>query len=57
MFQCYYYETIMIGNRAYNGKKVLTEQFETENEAERYCTHHYGVQGPYDNEMLYEEVE
>lgn len=55
MFQCYYNETILFNDRNYIGKRIDTEQFETETEAE------LGIQeypdGSYTEcEMRYEEV-
>ncbi len=62
-YQCYYNETIFIGERAYIGKKVIVPEaiFDTENEAEQYCNSHYGWQQRgdewIDNEMSWDEVE
>lgn len=60
-YQCYYNETIKCNGRNYIGKRVDTECFNTEDEAEKYCNYHLGIQecgdGTYiENEMRYEEV-
>ena len=65
-YQCYYNETINVeqsdgSTRSYIGKKVLTDSFDTEAEAERYCRTHVGAQKVGDdyieNDMNYEEVD
>lgn len=65
-YQCYYNETILVeqpdgSSREYIGKKVLTDSFDTEAEAEKYCRTHVGSQkvgdGYIENDMNYEEVE
>ena len=61
MFQCYYNETILFNDRKYIGKRIDTEYFETETEAEQYCIRNVGIQeypdGNYTEcEMKYEEV-
>lgn len=61
MFQCYYNETIIFNDRNYIGKRINTECFETETEAEQYCIRNVGIQeypdGSYTEcEMRYEEV-
>lgn len=61
MFQCYYNETIIFNDRKYVGKRINTEYFETETEAEQYCIGNVGIQkypdGSYTEcEMKYEEV-
>lgn len=64
-YQCYYNETINVEKPdgrvvGYEGKKVLTECFDTEAEAERYCNTHVGSQRAGDswieNEMNYDEI-
>ena len=64
-YQCYYYETIPAEDstgrtRKYYGKKVYTERFDTEEEADEYCRRNVGVQKFGDdyieNEMHYEQV-
>ena len=67
-YQCYYNETIFIeSNEGYpvpvTGEKVIIPEaiFDTEDEAEKYCLHHFGSQKCgdewVDNEVRYEEVE
>lgn len=61
MFQCYYNETFSCGGRSYIGKRVDTEKFETEVEAERYCNTNVGIQnysdGSYEEcDMSYDEI-
>lgn len=65
-YQCYYNETILVeqsdgSSREYIGKKVLTDSFDTEAEAEKYCRTHVGSQkvgnGYIENDMNYEEIE
>lgn len=61
MFQCYYNETIRCRGRSYIGKRVDTEKFETEIEAERYCNANVGIQNYSDGsykecEMNYDKV-
>ena len=60
-YQCYYNETIKCNEGNYIGKRVDTECFDTEEDAERYCDYHVGTQKCGDeymeNEMKYEEVE
>lgn len=60
-YQCYYNETIKCNERNYIGKRVDTECFDTEKEAEIYCNYNVGIQKCGDkyieNEMRYEEVE
>ena len=51
MYQCYYYETGYVYGRAYKGKKILTERFSNEREAEDYCDR----QSNDEISMLYEE--
>lgn len=58
-YQCYYNETL--GDKHYIGKKILDKVFDTEEEAERYCRGHVGIQelgdGDYiEHEMRYEEI-
>lgn len=60
-YQCYYNETIKFNGREYTGKRVDTECFDTEVEAERYCNGHVGIQefsdGSYrECEMNYDEI-
>lgn len=38
-YQCYYNETIKCNERNYIGKRVDTECFDTEKEAEIYCNY------------------
>lgn len=60
-YQCYYNETIKCNGRNYIGKRVDTECFDIEEDAERYCNYNVGIQKCGDeyieNEMKYEEVE
>ena len=61
-YQCYYNETIKFNGREYTGKRVYTECFDTEVEAERYCNLHVGIQefpdGTYEEkEMMYEKID
>ena len=61
MFQCYYNETFSCGGRSYMGKRVDTEKFETEAEAERYCNTNVGIQnysdGSYEEcDINYDEI-
>lgn len=60
-YLCYYHKTIFFNEVACYGKRINTECFDSEREAERYCNTHVGVQklsdGSYhENEMKYEEV-
>lgn len=60
-YQCYYNETISCNGREYIGKRVDTECFDTEEEAERYCNGHVGItdypNGSYkEHEMNYDEI-
>lgn len=64
-YQCYYYKTVFIEtpdgrSRGHQGKKVLTDCFDNEADAEKYCRTHVGSQKVGDewieNEMEYEEV-
>lgn len=61
-YQCYYNETIECNGRKYTGKRVETKCFNTEVEAERYCSGNVGIQdlldGTYEEkEMMYDEIE
>lgn len=61
MFQCYYNETFSCGGRSYIGKRIDTEKFETEIEAERYCNTNVGIRnysdGSYEEfDMDYDEI-
>lgn len=61
-YQCYYNETIKCNNKEYMGKRVNTKCFNTEEEAEKYCSSHTGIQkypnGNYEeNEMNYDEID
>ena len=61
-YQCYYNETIKFNGREYTGKRVDAECFDTEEEAEKYCNLHVGIQnysdGTYEEkEMMYEEID
>ena len=65
-YQCYYYTTVFIEtpdgrSRGHQGKKVLTDVFDNEADAEKYCRTHVGSQKVGDewieNEMEYEEVD
>ena len=60
-YQCYYNETIKFNGREYTGKRVDAECFDTEEEAEKYCNLHVGIQefsdGSYrECEMNYDEI-
>lgn len=60
-YQCYYNETISCNGREYIGKRVDTECFDTEEEAERYCNRYVGItdypDGSYkEHEMNYDEI-
>ena len=60
-YQCYYNETILCNGRKYIGKRVDTECFDTEYEAEIYCNGNVGIQefsdGSYEEcEMNYDEI-
>ena len=62
MFQCYYNEIILFNDKKYIGKRIDTEHFETETEADQYCIRNVGIQeypdGNYKEcEMKYEEVD
>ena len=59
-YQCYYNETIKYNGKNYIGKRINTECFDTEVEAENYCNGNLGIQeypdGSYEEkEMTYEE--
>lgn len=61
-YQCYYNEVVYVDGRAYIGKRVDKECFDTEEQAERYCSSHVGIteysDGIYDeHEMMYDEIE
>lgn len=61
-YQCYYNETIKYNGRNYIGKRIETECFDKEDEAEKYCKRSVGIQeypdGSYEEcEMMYEETE
>ena len=55
MYQCYYHKIVSIkytyGERQYLGEKVLTERFEKEIDAEKYCDKHDYL------DMNYDEIE
>lgn len=60
-YQCYYNETVKYNGRNYIGKRIDTECFDTESEAENYCNRNVGIQeysdGTYEEkEMRYEEI-
>lgn len=64
-YQCYYYTTVFTEAPngepvGHEGRKVLTEVFDNEADAERYCRTHVGPQKHGDewieNEMNYEEI-
>lgn len=65
-YQCYYYTTVFTEtpdgrSRGHQGKKVLTEVFDNEADAEKYCRTHVGSQKVGDewieNEMEYDEID
>jgi hypothetical protein len=60
-YQCYYNETLLINGREYVGKRINTECFNSEEEAEKYCIGNVGIQefsnGSYrECEMNYDEI-
>jgi len=54
-YQCYYNEIVNYNGKSYIAGRVNTECFETENEAEKYCKSHVGIQEYSDGS--YEELE
>lgn len=61
-YQCYYHEVGYIGDRGYLGSKIIQATFDDEEEAERYCDSHVGIQefgdGSYEErELNYEIIE
>ena len=60
-YQCYYHKIYLYQGRELEGKRINTECFNTEEEAEKYCVGNVGIQefsdGSYKEcEMNYDEI-